>query len=304
MRGRIDLLASSLEDRLALLETHLEGARAGDVTAVHQARVASRRLREATPVVGAVAGQRTLRRATRRIRRLTQALGPVREMDVALGLLEEIARAHGALRVAIAATRSLVADERAARRRVMLTALRPAATDAAIAAVRDVRESVGDDDVAWRAVLSARIARRSQTLRSAVDEAGVMYSNEALHGVRIASKKLRYALELAGDAKVARVERAQATLRSIQDLLGELHDRHVLGQFASEAAGAGSARLADRERRLVALLEAECLDIHSRYLTLRGRLVRVADDAAGRVGPAVIGMPPVRRPKRRLAQAS
>lgn len=304
MRGRVQLLASTLDERLASLASHLEGARAGEVSAVHQARVASRRLREAIPVVGAVAGQRSLRRATRRVRRLTQALGPVRELDVALGLLDQTNSTYGGLGDAIGATRALVADERDARRRVMLAALRPSETESAIAAVRDVRASAGDDDLAWRAVLSARITRRSHTLRSAVEEAGVMYSTEALHAVRIASKKLRYALELAGDARVTRVGRALLTLRSIQDLLGELHDRDVLARYADEAASVVSRRVADREARLVALLQAECLEIHSRYLKLRSRLLAVADDAVGRVAPAVIGLPPTKRPVRRLARAS
>jgi CHAD domain-containing protein len=303
MRRRVHLLAPTLAERLAALVEHLDGARAGDVTGVHQARVASRRLREAVPVVGALAGQRALRRAARRLRRLTQALGPVREMDVALGLLEHFSSARPTLGDAVAATRTLVDDERGARRRVMLTALRPAQTDAAIAAVRDVAASAGTDDVAWRAVLAARIARRSEVLRSTVAEAGVMYGIEALHAVRIAAKKLRYALELAGASRVAGVARALGALRAAQDLLGELHDRHVLAQFAGDAAGQGPSGVAARERQLVGLLEAECLVIHAEYLQHRDRLLAVADDAVTRVAPAVIGRPPSRRPARRLARA-
>ena len=69
----------------------LPAARAGEVSAIHQARVATRRLREALPLVARGAPGRKLARA---VRRLTRALGPVRELDVALLTLGELARAR------------------------------------------------------------------------------------------------------------------------------------------------------------------------------------------------------------------
>ena len=46
--GRSELL---IRQRLGALTRTLPGARAGDVSAIHQARVATRRLREALPLV-------------------------------------------------------------------------------------------------------------------------------------------------------------------------------------------------------------------------------------------------------------
>src|SRR5690349_3512121 len=71
-------------------QRHLRTAANGDGTGVHQARVASRRLREAVPVLteglhGTKAGK-----ARRKIRRLTRALGAVRELDVTLHLIDEL----------------------------------------------------------------------------------------------------------------------------------------------------------------------------------------------------------------------
>ena len=51
-----------------------------DPEAVHQARVASRRLREVLPIVLAPGGR--TERLRRTVRRLTRTLGPVRELDV------------------------------------------------------------------------------------------------------------------------------------------------------------------------------------------------------------------------------
>ena len=55
---------------------------AGDDLAVHQARVTSRRLREAVPVLATGLTGSKAGKARKKIRRLTRALGSVRELDV------------------------------------------------------------------------------------------------------------------------------------------------------------------------------------------------------------------------------
>src|SRR5512134_188457 len=81
-----------LRPRFEALCEHLPESVTGDALAVHQARVASRRLREALPVVGPAAGVRRLQRAMRHVRLVTRALGPVRELDVAQEVLQALAR--------------------------------------------------------------------------------------------------------------------------------------------------------------------------------------------------------------------
>src|SRR5688500_14137189 len=91
-----------IRQRLNVLTRSLTGAQKGDVEQLHQARVATRRLREALPLVASGARGRKMART---MRRLTRALGPVRELDVALLTLDELeasggvpAAAHGKLR--------------------------------------------------------------------------------------------------------------------------------------------------------------------------------------------------------------
>jgi CHAD domain-containing protein len=76
------LSVALLRQRLVSLLTAMPAAQEGDETSVHQARVASRRLREALPVLGARADGDALDRAEKRVKRITRALGPVRELDV------------------------------------------------------------------------------------------------------------------------------------------------------------------------------------------------------------------------------
>src|SRR6476659_3727092 len=74
-------LVRLLERRTRALRRQLAAAVAGKDTGVHQARVASRRLREAIPVLTEGLHHSHAGRAQRKIRRLTQALGSVRELD-------------------------------------------------------------------------------------------------------------------------------------------------------------------------------------------------------------------------------
>jgi CHAD domain-containing protein len=286
-------LTGTLDSLVAALIEHLDGARAGEVVGVHQARVASRRLREALPLAAGAAGAVTVRRARRAMRGLTRALGPVREMDVALGLLDDLQAAYPLLSDPIDATRRLVTDERMARRVVMVAALAPEAAGAAIDAVAAVREGVISRDRPWRGVAARRVVARGRELGAAIDRAGILYNPDALHVVRIAAKKLRYALELAVELRMARAARAVRTLRRMQDLLGEMHDYQVLSRFAAEAAAQGTAILVKGEQQLVVLLLRKCLRIHAQYLRLRPGLTAVADQVAERF----TALTAVRRPR-------
>ena len=67
---------------LRALGRSLPKAVEGDARAIHKARVASRRVREALPIVLASAPGKKSRKLRTRVERVTRALGPVRETDV------------------------------------------------------------------------------------------------------------------------------------------------------------------------------------------------------------------------------
>ena len=56
----------------------------GRTDGLHKTRVASRRIREALPIVGATASPAKVKKLNKKMRALTRSLGPIRELDVEL----------------------------------------------------------------------------------------------------------------------------------------------------------------------------------------------------------------------------
>src|SRR5262249_40673860 len=99
-------LVRLFERRTRALRRYLVEAIAGKDTGVHRARVASRRLREAVPVLTVGLENTKGKKAQRKVRRLTQALGAVRELDVTLHLVDELAERSDIPRPALAEVRA------------------------------------------------------------------------------------------------------------------------------------------------------------------------------------------------------
>ena len=72
------------------------------------------------------------------------------------------------------------------------------------------------------------VAVRTAELYAFVPEALGEHAVSAMHDMRIAAKRLRYLLELVGFCFGAVGEEAQARARSLQDVLGEVHDCDVM----------------------------------------------------------------------------
>ena len=128
-------------------------------------------------------------------------------------------------------------------------------------------------------------------LRTEIGRAGGLYNSERLHRVRVATKKLRYALEvdreLTRSRAVARINR----LKVLQDALGRIHDFEILIEHTREVqtALAGVDRRAATELDgLVRTLETECRDCHAAFLRDRATieaLCQLVIDAARQSRP-------------------
>src|SRR4029453_9570011 len=137
----------------------------------HRARVASRRLREAVPVLAA--DTKVRRKAERKIRRVTQALGTVPEMDVTVQILDEFARGPRIPRDALEDGRGHVIAERDRRRATMLERLRRVNTAKLSRRLEEVSIMIPGATLGeWRGALVARVGHRAKRLRTAIHQAG------------------------------------------------------------------------------------------------------------------------------------
>jgi CHAD domain-containing protein len=266
---------------------------------VHQARVATRRVREVLPLI---THGSSLQKHRRRVRRLTRALGPVRELDVALLTLDEFADRQGTApsrsswqgevpRAGVLSLQQAIRQERtrmqADMRRTIDRTRLPKLSEKLVAAARKRdKEGPGPRTVDPKQLAAARdrAARRAERLRIKVENAAAIYLADRLHEVRIAAKKLRYALEIVRDLSRSRATARILTLKRAQDLLGRIHDLEVLIARTRAIQGSPNAptlRVSADMDLLVRRLETECRRLHGRYIAMRAPLLTICDHVSG-----------------------
>jgi len=273
-----------IDQRLRTLETALPEAARGNKEALHKARIASRRIREALPLLSA---SDRVRRLERRIRKITRALGPVRELDVALQILDEVEGTGELSRAALARLRQAVARERQVlqadmKRRLEDLNITKLRKRTALAARKAAADGSLRRDPVRLARARARAARRAERLRAAIEGASGIYLPDRLHDVRIAVKKLRYSLELVRELSGSRAAAHLKTLADVQDTLGRMHDLEVLitrTRGVQGAPGAPTLKLSGELDRLVRRFETDCRQLHAHYMTSRRHLLDICERA-------------------------
>ena len=282
----------------------------GRAGGLHKTRVASRRIREALPIVAAAAPAAKVKKLNKKMRAITRSLGPIRELDVELDLLEKKSKTDGVSDRAL----EMVRREAESRRQVLHDEIADHAPVGDMEKLLRKLERVGTAGKAgkeegrgkkdkqleaedkfeaqWRGVLATRLMRRAKTMATALELAGPVYSPERLHEVRISTKKLRYSLEIARDAGVAAALPLVRILKRHQERLGHLHDLQMLQKHVREAEA--SPGVVSRFTDLAAYadsLDRECRQLHAGFVEHRAELASVVKDVRHQVVPALATVP-------------
>ena len=272
--------AEYLADAIDSLFAQLPGVRDGDAEAIHDARVATRRIRGALPVVAPLLSSAEVEALRRTTRKAGRALGHARDTDVALALVEELERRTPRIASSLAALRCELLEQHAAARRRLLKKIDQLPWQEA----RATRHNL-TNRFAWRRLATAfdpglggkvlsALGERAGSLEAAVAHSSGIYVAKRSHATRVAVKKLRYLLEIAGPFMPIR-PRAIKLLKKTQDALGTLHDRDVLRKRAERMDNQTP------DAALPILLQAECATLYSQYSGRRDALLAFCAELKG-----------------------
>lgn len=185
---------------------------------VHDLRVSIRRFRQALHRFEAVLGRKSREKTDRRLKKVLDLAGAVRDCDIATHLLEGSRRAE---RVAVLAELAREREHRAARLR------RAAAQWLTRTAAGEWRERLaprdGEQPVATAAAallpkLCGKFFARGQAAARPATPV------EDLHRFRLSAKRFRYTLELFAPLYGKRAERHLKHMRTVQSHLGDVND--------------------------------------------------------------------------------
>jgi CHAD domain-containing protein len=257
-----DVVQAAIAASVARMLRHDPGIRIDrDSEDVHQARVATRRLRSDLQTFGALMDPAAAGELRAELRWLARLLGALRDTDVLLARFRArtealsaqdrpAARAlvRGLRRSRVRALRDLMAamrDERYAR---LLERLVAEARDPSV-----LRTASGPAEE-----LVGMLEARAAAIRETAGGLGEEPPDAGLHGVRIAAKRLRYAAEALAPVLGKPVPRVAKSAAGVQSVLGDHHDAVVAGGWLRERARvspagafvAGEMAAAEREDEL------------------------------------------------------
>ena len=275
-------LTLAMAEQVQRFTRALARARRGEPTGVHQARVASRRIREILPLVETweLAGEDESHRHRRRlkdVRRVAAALGAVRELDVTMDLLSAASIRHTWQPAVVAEVRESLEADRVSRLEDLLDAVRRVGPRSFLRDLRRATAGKPPEGSALEQAMNLRRRSRASLLAATLQALGTLYVPDRLHAVRLAAKKLRYSLETQRAVRRAAVARDIRTLSGMQEQLGELHDLQVLQDRLR--GNPGQAHRAEL-RRMNADVERECRALHARILRRVQAWLKMADRIA------------------------
>ena len=216
--------------------------------------LAARRLRAALEIFRSCLGRAEYREGRSEARRISRAVGKRRDIDVVIAayesVLEETAPDDaGGLDRLVANLRR----EQATANQALAQVVHGRRMQAFRVRIEEIADStVGNESVdrveEYRTVevlppdvldlIGKRLARLRREAGESLEADGV----EAQHRMRVAAERLRYALELSGDALGTQAHTARRAARGLQEVLGAIRDcdlavppaRQVIGELEAE----------------------------------------------------------------------
>ncbi len=208
---------------------HSEG-----IAGVHDMRVATRRLRSALRDFAHLMKKKSLKKISKDIKKIADTLGTARDQDVAIAALEKLRKKSKDKQVKEGIAK-LIEERRVIRERAQLDLMETLAISQMEILQKSFEKTIAE---ATRQTTSARVITFNEAGQNVVgnsleefcDLSGNIYEpfvDKPLHELRIAAKRLRYAVELYTACWGAPIVPFADGIAEIQGFLGEIHDADV-----------------------------------------------------------------------------
>ena len=226
-----EVLRVRFEEVIKCRDAALDPAR---IDGVHDMRVAIRRLRSVIRDFGEITDKFPLKNLRKRLKRLADSLGVVRDADVCITTLEELS--VQADDEAIRAGIESIASEYRVTRAEGLEELKKELASERIADLESRFDAALGESLKQRGLYQVgRIEDAAESIVSKcrkefVEQGDAIYyphSIQRLHRMRIAGKHLRYAVELFMDVLGKDAEVLAEETKKMQGYLGDVHDCDV-----------------------------------------------------------------------------
>lgn len=266
------VLTARLDEMCELRQSALDFK---DPEGVHSMRVASRRLRSALHDFRPYVNKGGLAATLKQIRSIADALGEVRDEDVAILALETVAshssaQMKGPLQAIIESRKEARRTARQQLRKIIVKKRMSQLAldfDKAITTATNAPEQ--NNTLSYVNMAREIIRDRLDELESLSNGLYKPLDEEPLHEMRIAAKRLRYAIELFQECWSSGLEGFAKSAAGVQSALGNLHDCDVwITSFGKEIVKSKESKELDQCEAFVFLL--------SHFLRVRNRHLRDA----------------------------
>lgn len=266
-----ELRAALLQLAARFMRTASRVREGQDPEAVHDLRVAVRRLEAALFIWQGMLQAKPLRRTVRSLRALRRKAGETRESELhAMLIRTHLESAPAEVREELERVALMLDERRSSHEAKLRTRVAPWRIERITRRMRRALRPLAkafDAGQEPHGEALARVELRRRKALEALLEAYPSESDAALHNARLSVKRWRYAEEAlnAGGGEIA----GEKTLRRLQQVLGEIQDRATLRDRALELltdqAGSGDTSTTTALEWLITRLESERLDAVERF---------------------------------------
>lgn len=278
-RAASRVLRATFED---LLE-RIPAARSGDPEkGIHDLRVAVKRFREAFRLFRPALRKKTFRKHRVWIETLNDALGEVRERDVAMEILGDLTSGLREAPGSVSGFRARLESERMGAvdaLGVLLEQIQAKELPAKLARAIEKSGAQAGKNPRTDVYARERVLERLREVRTRWTAARREATPESLHRVRIANKRLRYAIEPFHRMVGKEARKLYRSATRFHDALGDLHDADSMAVMLETAmAGAPKAERRTWERLAVKVIRARRVALR-RVFALADALAPLWDEA-------------------------